>query len=272
ADDSTAADAGIAGPAGRVSADSSSGAGSDADSAPPSAGTICPRGPTTGPTSLGARIGTPTSVAVGPTGALYFTTGYAGQLWRIDPNAGTGDYRSTPATLVAGNGVDADRDVPETLERRYAGASPASRVPLGNTYGVAVDGAGRVFVLSYGGGYARIHLIDNGAITTVVQRPIADTDLTALAPAPGGRGVLFTDARSRTVWQIATGPGTAAGTPTRILGGTCVGDTERLFGVTANRAGDLYYSCNDATQASVYRVTARALAAGITGPGQRVLY
>ncbi len=247
-------------------------ADSDAGSSPPSPQTICPRGRATGPTSVGARIGTPTSVAVGPTGALYFTTGYAGQLWRIDPNAGTGDYRSTPATLVAGNGVDADRRVPATLERRYTAASPATRVPLANTYAVAVDGAGRVFVLSYGDGYARIHLIDNGTITTVVQRPLADADLTALAPAPGGRGVLFTDARSRTVWQIASSPSVAVGTPARVLSGTCVGDTERLFGVTADQAGDLYYSCNDATQASVYRVTARALAAGAAGPGQRVLY
>ncbi|MCK9894232.1 protein kinase [Frankia sp. AgB32] len=262
ADDS--ADAGIGG--------ATSDPGSDAGHAPPSPADICPRGATTGPTSVGARIGTPTSVAVGPTGALYVTTGYAGQVWRIDPNAGTGDYRSTPATLVAGNGVEADRRIPATRERRYTAAAPATRIPLENTYAVAVDGAGRVFVLSYGEGYARIHLIDNGTITTVVQRPLADADLTALAPAPGGRGVLFTDARSRTVWQIAAGPGAAAGEPTRMLGGTCVGDTEQLFGVAADRAGDLYYSCNDATQASVYRVTARALAAGTTGPGQRVLY
>ncbi len=252
--------------------DASSGQSGDAGTGGLSvaADVLCPRGTTGGAKSLGAQIGTPSAVAVSPTGVLYFTTGYAGQVWRIDPAAGSGAYRSTAATLVAGNGATAGRQ-PETRERRYNGVD-ATRVPLENTYGIAVDGAGRVFVLSYGDGYARIHLVDNGTITTVVQRPLADAALTALAPAPGGRGVLFTDARSRTVWQIAAGPGAAAGTPTRVLGGTCVGDTERLFGVTADRAGDLYYSCNDATQASVYRVTARALAAGTTGPGQRVLY
>ncbi|MCM3926431.1 hypothetical protein ND748_32770, partial [Frankia sp. AiPs1] len=70
---------------------------------------------------------------------------------------------------------------------------------------------------------------------------------------------------------IAASAGTAA--PVRpVLRQACVGDTERLFGVLADPGGDLYYTCNDATQASLYRMSARALAAGGSGPGQRILY
>ncbi|WP_261564637.1 serine/threonine-protein kinase [Frankia gtarii] len=254
--------------------------------------TICPAGGAAGPKNVGAQIGTPTSVAVSPSGVLYFTTGYAGQVWKIDPAAGSGDYRTTAAQLVAGNGAATARGHRAARERRYDdGTDRASEVPLDNAYSVAVDAAGRVFVLSYADGHARIHVVENGRIRTVVDRGLDDADITSLTPAPGGGGVLFTDARHGTVWQVedrpggtatatavpgtATAvPGTAAATATvrPVLRQACVGDTERLFGVLADPGGDLYYTCNDATQASLYRMSARALAAGGSGPGQRILY
>ncbi|MCM3886791.1 protein kinase [Frankia sp. R82] len=263
------------------------GAGTGADGGDPNTGRppeqICPAGgASSAPRALGARVGTPTSVAVGGDGAVYFTTGYAGQVWRLDPAGASGDYRSTPATLVAGRGSGSgSEDRRGAEERRYDGTESATAVGLDNAYAVAVDGAGRVFVLSYAGGYARIHLIENGMITTVVQRRLDESALTTLAPAPGGRGVLFTDADTRTISLLdppaaaaSSGAGATAGSgATRtVVRGTCVGATERLFGVAADRAGDLYYSCNDATQAAVYRLTAGDLAAGVAGPGRRVLY
>ncbi|WP_256789473.1 MULTISPECIES: serine/threonine-protein kinase [unclassified Frankia] len=256
--------------------------------------TICPAGGAAGPKNVGAQIGTPTSVAVSPGGALYFTTGYAGQVWKIDPAAGTGDYRTTAAQLVAGNGAATDRGHRVAHERRYDdGTDRATEVPLANAYSVAVDAAGRVFVLSYADGHARIHVVENGTIRTVVDRTLDDAAITSLTPAPGGGGgVLFTDARHGAIWQVGdrpggTGPGTRTGpdtggtgtegtgtaAPVRpVLRQACVGDTERLFGVLADPGGDLYYTCNDATQASLYRMSARALAAGGSGPGQRLLY
>ncbi len=249
--------------------------------------TICPAGGAGGPKNVGAQIGTPTSVAVSPSGVLYFTTGYAGQVWKIDPAAGTGDYRTTAAQLVAGNGAATDRGHRVAHERRYDdGTDRATAVPLANAYSVAVDAAGRVFVLSYADGHARIHVVENGRIRTVVDRGLDDAAITSLAPAPGGGGVLFTDARHGTVWQVSdrpggsgtAGPGPAAPGPDTaalarpVLRQACVGDTERLFGILADRGGDLYYTCNDATQASLYRMSARALAAAGSGPGQRILY
>ncbi|MCK9923632.1 serine/threonine-protein kinase [Frankia sp. AgPm24] len=260
-------------------------AGAGAGGGDPNAGRapeqICPAGGASStPRALGTRVGTPTSVAVGGDGAVYFTTGYAGQVWRLDPAGASGDYRSTPATLVAGTGTGTSggggggggQDRRGAGERRYDGAESATAVGLDNAYAVAVDGVGRVFVLSYAAGYARIHLIENARITTVVQRRLDESALTTLAPAPGGRGVLFTDADARTITLLD--PPTAAGPgATRVVvRGTCVGATERLFGVAVDRAGDLYYSCNDASQAGVYRLTAGDLAAGVAGPGRRVLY
>ncbi|CAO5151461.1 Protein kinase family protein [Frankia sp. AiPs1] len=232
---------------------------------------ICPSGGAgAAPRAVGRQIGTPTSVAVSPSGAVYFTTGYAGQVWRIDPSTGgSGDYRTTSATLLAGDGAGGDADERRSAdERRYDGSERAAVVPLDNAYAVAVDGAGRVFVLSYAGGYARIHLIENGAITTVLQRSLDEAAITTLAPAPGGRGILFTDADARTVSLLDP----TAMAPKVLLRGTCVGATERLFGVAVDRAGDLYYSCNDATQATVYRVLKGDLAVGTNGRSQRVLY
>ena len=244
----------------------------DPDAGRPAAA-ICPRGEGDGPRGVGARIGTPTSVAVGPGGALYVATGYAGQVWRIDPAAGSGTYRSTAARLVAGNGVQADKPHRSSRERSYrASTDRATDVPLENASSVAVDGAGRLYVLSYAGGHARIHLVDGQTITTVHEQPLDQGPITTLAPAPGGQGILYTDPRARTVWQLTPSTTGGGGGRRAVLRGTCVGDTERLFSVAADRAGDLYYSCNDATQASVYRVSARTLAASSTGPGQRVLY
>ncbi|WP_261554789.1 serine/threonine-protein kinase [Frankia tisae] len=237
--------------------------------------TICPAGGADGPKNVGAQIGTPTSVAVGPTGALYFTTGYAGQVWKIDPAAGSGNYRTTAAQLVAGNGAATAHGRRAAHERRYDGGTDrAAEVPLANAYSVTVDAAGRVFVLSYADGHARIHVVENGGmIRTVVDRGIDDAGITSLTPAPGGGGVLFTDARHGTVWQVGDRPaGTGTGTARPVLREACVGDTERLFGVLADRGGDLYYTCNDASQASLYRMSAGALAAGGSGPGQRLLY
>ncbi|EIV96193.1 serine/threonine-protein kinase [Frankia sp. QA3] len=236
--------------------------------------TICPAGGPDGPKNVGAQIGTPTGVAVSPTGALYFTTGYAGQVWKIDPAAGSGDYRTTAAQLVAGNGAAAARGHRAARERRYDdGTDRATEVPLDNAYSVAVDAAGRVFVLSYADGHARIHAVEDGRIRTVVDRELDDAGITSLTPAPGGGGVLFTDARHGTVWQVGDRPaGTGTGAARPVLREACVGDTERLFGILADRSGDLYYTCNDASQASLYRMSARALAAGGSGPGQRLLY
>ncbi|MCM3926526.1 serine/threonine protein kinase, partial [Frankia sp. AiPs1] len=173
--------------------------------------TICPAGGAAGPKDVGALIGTPTDVAVSPAGVLYFTTGYAGQVWKIDPATGSGDYRTSAAQLVAGNGAATARGHRAAHERRYDGTDRASAVPLDNAYSVAVDAAGRVFVLSYADGHARIHVVENGTIRTVVDRGLDDADITSLTPAPGGGGVLFTDARHGTVWQVGDRPsGTAA--------------------------------------------------------------
>ncbi|SNQ46960.1 Protein kinase family protein [Frankia canadensis] len=238
---------------------------------------ICPRGGGDGPRGVGAQIGTPSAVAVGPGNALYIATGYAGQVWRIDPGGGSGAYRSTAARLIAGDGAGADGDRRATRERSYSARSDrATEVALENAYSVAVDGAGRVFVLSYADGYARIHLVTGQTITTLVQQRLDRAPITTLAPDPDGNGVLYTEPGSRSIRRLTP---TSAGTwdARTLVTGTCVGDTERLFSVAVDRGGDLYYSCNDATQASVYRVTARILAAAGgtgsgTGPGQRVLY
>ena len=121
-----------------------------------------------------AQVNCPRQIAVDSTGAVYVTDPGGHRVRRIGPD---GVISTVAGTGAAGSGGD---------------GGPAAKAQLNKPFGVALDGAGVLYVAEFGG--HRVRRVDaDGVITTVVGTGALGSSGDG-GPAPGaGR---FTSARA----------------------------------------------------------------------------